>query len=1378
MSITIGRRPVTPRASTSASAGPSVPLSLEEAQKAGISLEEYILNLDPSALSGAEPSATPASVKGKGKAVDGPLAEYLIASPPPPAASTVTNGPRTSISNTSRTPSAPSTPHPPASPFTDVDLGPLRAVSRQHARLYFDFDAGAWTIEVLGRNGIVIEGKWRGKGQKVVLTKKTRIQIAERIFHFVLPTIDVVTVEPSVAVEAISGPAQSEKQAVGTSKGKAKASAAGTNTDLGTTTTRPMVPEGLVSVEPGPERATSSASTKSNGLELLTESASADSAPVSASLPPPPLSSTPKPFTASSSRAVPAAPLSRPPPPGKMPVTSAASSRASAASARATLLPTPTAASNRPVRNTAKKPPPHAPKAASSAARASSLGLVSRAVSEEMDDASIEAARQRAAVIAQLLSGDAGAAASSKNSLVRAAAKAKRAGKGKAPMRMAGKGPGKGKGLMPPPRRPSDLGWSDDEDDDLFASSAEDDSHDDDEETSPMDVEVVAAGQGGGKAVVQRSASASSASASPAPPQPVPSKAPRKAGKMPAKQPRRRRDVPVSAQPVATASPAPSTTEASPRASSPTLPSTLPALPNLSPSPAVDSPVSLPALNLLPPLPALKPSPSPAVAAAPLPPTSSAAPTTSNSQPTPSPAPVPASAKKAKPSKKGKTEGTSAPAEAANPEASSAAAKSNAATSASGQSDAAAPAKPRPSPYAPAPLPPGVPPPDAAPADNRTAKPPYTYASLIAQAINSSPAKKLTLHEIYDWVTDKWPYFLGNQKGWQNSIRHNLTPARGFLKIVREKDDAGKGSFWEIDPTQMSNFDGHHYRKKPDGPTGGTASNKAKADAAAKAAAAATAQITAAASQAPPTSATASTSKSDAKPSAPRASAPSNAPLSKPLPVIVAPIPDSYVRPSTPSDGSQPTDELTAALLADPPIVLHESKLVLNPTIFSSLSDAELGELQKQPASAALQTLQAKVVQHFKDKMRNKSVQKLSECARTTSRVASADTLAPLSQLPPPKRPRLPRIASHQQRPLPKPRPHLSLRFHLFQPKRRLPRRPSSPKRRELVSPPSRLPGLLQPRRRRRRRKPPRPRRLASAGANRTSTSRRLHPPSPRRSRRRRSSDFATPEVRRFPATLFLAQLSVCGLLRDSGLRRPFGARADAESETGDPSCSIRSRTRTRVGSQSMSIRGRYIFLAFFSPAVLLSLLVARGGSESFGCVESRRSLGCRRTVLAYECSASLLHERVHPSRAKRAIPGLPGGRRERDASSPPQPLPKLQRPARSLVLQDARMAGSAAPFSSLAVLQNAHAPQQQQPAGAPTSSALAGPSSNTATAGQPEKKRRRRTAEDGKRYACDFEGCGKGAPPSLLVDPWPKKARAGVAHRARTLQRSRGQTT
>jgi len=55
---------------------------------------------------------------------------------------------------------------------TDIDLGPIRAVSRQHARLYFDYELGGWAIEVLGRNGVVVEGKWKAKGEREPLSKR------------------------------------------------------------------------------------------------------------------------------------------------------------------------------------------------------------------------------------------------------------------------------------------------------------------------------------------------------------------------------------------------------------------------------------------------------------------------------------------------------------------------------------------------------------------------------------------------------------------------------------------------------------------------------------------------------------------------------------------------------------------------------------------------------------------------------------------------------------------------------------------------------------------------------------------------------------------------------------------------------------------------------------------------------------------------------------------------------------------------------------------------------------------------------------------------------------------------------------------------------
>lgn len=54
----------------------------------------------------------------------------------------------------------------------DVDLGPIKAVSRNHARLFFDSTinsrtglTNSWSLEVKGRNGLVLDGKWRAKGE-------------------------------------------------------------------------------------------------------------------------------------------------------------------------------------------------------------------------------------------------------------------------------------------------------------------------------------------------------------------------------------------------------------------------------------------------------------------------------------------------------------------------------------------------------------------------------------------------------------------------------------------------------------------------------------------------------------------------------------------------------------------------------------------------------------------------------------------------------------------------------------------------------------------------------------------------------------------------------------------------------------------------------------------------------------------------------------------------------------------------------------------------------------------------------------------------------------------------------------------------------------
>ncbi|ORX53476.1 hypothetical protein DM01DRAFT_1336015 [Hesseltinella vesiculosa] len=102
---------------------------------------------------------------------------------------------------------------------------------------------------------------------------------------------------------------------------------------------------------------------------------------------------------------------------------------------------------------------------------------------------------------------------------------------------------------------------------------------------------------------------------------------------------------------------------------------------------------------------------------------------------------------------------------------------------------------------------------------NKNDKPPYSYASLIAQAICSCSEKKMTLSGIYSFITTNFPYYQMTQNGWQNSIRHNLSLNKAFIKVPRNDNEPGKGAFWAIDPGAEAQFlNGIYRRNKRAGP--------------------------------------------------------------------------------------------------------------------------------------------------------------------------------------------------------------------------------------------------------------------------------------------------------------------------------------------------------------------------------------------------------------------------------------------------------------------------------------------------------------------------------------------------------------------------------
>nr|CAD2126139.1 unnamed protein product [Meloidogyne enterolobii] len=83
-------------------------------------------------------------------------------------------------------------------------------------------------------------------------------------------------------------------------------------------------------------------------------------------------------------------------------------------------------------------------------------------------------------------------------------------------------------------------------------------------------------------------------------------------------------------------------------------------------------------------------------------------------------------------------------------------------------------------------------------------RPPYTYASLIRQAIMESKDCQLTLNEIYQWFQEAFVYFRRNAATWKNAVRHNLSLHKCFTRVEQNV----KGAVWTVDDSEF-------YKRRP-----------------------------------------------------------------------------------------------------------------------------------------------------------------------------------------------------------------------------------------------------------------------------------------------------------------------------------------------------------------------------------------------------------------------------------------------------------------------------------------------------------------------------------------------------------------------------------
>ncbi|KAL9595621.1 MAG: hypothetical protein Q9219_006327 [cf. Caloplaca sp. 3 TL-2023] len=79
------------------------------------------------------------------------------------------------------------------------------------------------------------------------------------------------------------------------------------------------------------------------------------------------------------------------------------------------------------------------------------------------------------------------------------------------------------------------------------------------------------------------------------------------------------------------------------------------------------------------------------------------------------------------------------------------------------------------------------------------------YAQLIFRALKSAPGYRMVLKDIYRWFEENTDKAKKSSKGWQNSIRHNLSMNGAFRKVDQDPstDEGKKGFIWVLEPSAL-----------------------------------------------------------------------------------------------------------------------------------------------------------------------------------------------------------------------------------------------------------------------------------------------------------------------------------------------------------------------------------------------------------------------------------------------------------------------------------------------------------------------------------------------------------------------------------------------